>query len=149
MRKRGTGTIQKNGYISIGNSKKRKYIHRIIMENFIGRELTINETVHHIDGNKLNNDIKNLEILTRSEHLRLHAIKNKLGKNRIGLSPINKTSKKIIKRIAVLRNKYKKSLNQICKITGLSYPTVQKYCKELKINKIGLNRWTNHYKINQ
>lgn len=46
--------------------------HRYIMETVIGRPLHINEIVHHKDGNKLNNDPDNLEILDRADHARLH-----------------------------------------------------------------------------
>ena len=38
-----------------------------------GRKLQSNEVVHHIDGNKLNNDISNLKVLSISEHNRIHA----------------------------------------------------------------------------
>ena len=47
--------------------------HRLIMENYIGRYLTRDEVVHHKDGNKSNNDISNLELMTNAEHSRLHA----------------------------------------------------------------------------
>jgi len=47
--------------------------HRIIMEKHIGRRLSRNEVVHHKDGNKSNNNIENLEIMSRSDHSRLHA----------------------------------------------------------------------------
>ena len=46
--------------------------HRIVVENSIGRLLTNNENVHHIDGNRYNNSIENLKVMTRSEHTRLH-----------------------------------------------------------------------------
>ena len=46
--------------------------HRVIVENAIGRLLTKDEVVHHIDGNGLNNDLENLEILTIKEHNLLH-----------------------------------------------------------------------------
>lgn len=55
----------------VGNGKI-KLEHRLIMEEYIGRELAKDEIVHHIDGNKFNNDISNLQILTRSEHMKLH-----------------------------------------------------------------------------
>lgn len=58
----------KNGYNKKGNAK----LHRLIMEEHLGRKLTSNEIVHHIDGNKLNNDITNLKVMTRGEHSRLH-----------------------------------------------------------------------------
>jgi len=46
--------------------------HRLIMEEHIGRYLTKNEVVHHKDGDTLNNNINNLELLSGSEHRRLH-----------------------------------------------------------------------------
>lgn len=41
-----------------------------IMENHLGRKLTQNETVDHIDNNPLNNDISNLQILSREDNAR-------------------------------------------------------------------------------
>ena len=52
-----------NGYV---------YEHRYVMECAIGRPLTKEENVHHKDGNKLNNDINNLELTTRAEHVHKH-----------------------------------------------------------------------------
>ena len=44
--------------------------HRLVVENFIGRELENRETVHHIDGNKQNNSINNLMLFpNHSEHM--------------------------------------------------------------------------------
>jgi len=42
------------------------------MENYLCRELDASEDVHHIEGNPLNNDIENLQVMSRSEHLVLH-----------------------------------------------------------------------------
>jgi len=42
--------------------------HRLVVEKHIGRYLTPNEHVHHKDGNKQNNKIENLVILTNSQH---------------------------------------------------------------------------------
>lgn len=36
--------------------------HRLVMARSLGRPLRRNETVHHIDGNKQNNDISNLQL---------------------------------------------------------------------------------------
>lgn len=36
------------------------------------RYLSLEYDVHHIDGNKLNNDYKNLMVVTRSEHMKIH-----------------------------------------------------------------------------
>lgn len=47
-------------------------LHRAVMEISIGRILTDEEVVHHIDHNPFNNAIDNLQLITRVEHSRLH-----------------------------------------------------------------------------
>lgn len=49
-----------------------KHLHRVVMERKLGRKLKANEIVHHIDGNKQNNDPNNLMLMTQSEHIKLH-----------------------------------------------------------------------------
>lgn len=49
-----------------------EHIHRVIAEQMIGRPLAKGEIVHHIDGNKHNNDPSNLQVMTQSEHMKLH-----------------------------------------------------------------------------
>ena len=47
--------------------------HRMIIENQLGRQLTKNEPIHHIDGRKDNNDPENLLYCeTRKEHNYVH-----------------------------------------------------------------------------
>lgn len=46
--------------------------HRLIAENIIGRKLTYNEVIHHLDGNSQNNSLDNLILLSRSKHTSLH-----------------------------------------------------------------------------
>ena len=51
--------------------------HRLIMEKHLGRYLTKQEEIHHIDGNKKNNEISNLLLTDRSNHARIEFTGNK------------------------------------------------------------------------
>ena len=48
------------------------FMHKVIVEEDIGRKLTSNEMVHHIDCNKLNNDIDNLWVCNKRTHMKAH-----------------------------------------------------------------------------
>ena len=75
-----TPYIDPIGYVRIGlsiNSKTKTYcLHRLIANAFIPNPLNKKE-VNHIDGNKQNNELSNLEWVTRAENA-AHAVKNKL-----------------------------------------------------------------------
>ena len=62
------------GYVPLSN---------LVAEEYYGRKLEPNEIVHHIDGNKKNDDPRNLLIITRSGHGKLHANAND---NHIGIN---------------------------------------------------------------
>ncbi len=58
-----------------------RHAHRVVAEQSIGRALRQNEIVHHIDGNRHNNSPENLQIMTQSEHIKLH--KKEMDEKRI------------------------------------------------------------------
>lgn len=62
------------------NGKKQKK-HRWVIEQQIGRRLTPDEFVHHINGDRNNNRIENLIIVTPSEHSIIHNQKRFLKEN--------------------------------------------------------------------
>ena len=65
--------VTSNGYVEYTNgSNKGRSVHDVAMETVIGRRLEPNEVVHHRDRDKQHNDLPNLQLLTRSEHTRLH-----------------------------------------------------------------------------
>lgn len=47
--------------------------HRYVMQKHLGRKLDRKEHVHHIDGDKTNNSLSNLQVLSESDHHKLHA----------------------------------------------------------------------------
>ena len=63
---------EKEPYKVVRIGKKTIREHRYVMEIFLGRPLDRNEHVHHIDGNKLNNSLDNLKVVTPEEHYHLH-----------------------------------------------------------------------------
>lgn len=49
-------------------------LHRVVMAKSIGRDLRPEEVVHHIDGDKTNNNLSNLMLFpNNAEHRRYHA----------------------------------------------------------------------------
>lgn len=64
------------------NAMKSGYIgkHRLVLEKKLGRFLKSDEVAHHVNENKLDNRPENIELMSFSEHSRLHA-KEKVRKH--------------------------------------------------------------------
>ncbi|MEK5108570.1 HNH endonuclease [Cytobacillus sp. FSL K6-0129] len=66
----------RKGYMRVGlidslGNQRQVFVHRLVAENFIG-PITNGYVVNHIDGDKSNNTLPNLEIITESENI-LHS----------------------------------------------------------------------------
>ena len=55
-------------------TKKSVLVHREIVEQRIGRMLTKEEVVHHINNDPSDNSFENLRIMTHAAHTKLHAV---------------------------------------------------------------------------
>ena len=121
--------LQKNGYMTLMVGNKKYYVHRMVMEEHLGRPLRDDEEVHHINGDRTDNRIENLELINKREHRRLHATKRGLGKDRIGIPPTNKTPEDVINLIVQMRLGGA-SIRIISEATGVSNTTVKKYLRE-------------------
>jgi len=71
LRGRGSG----NGYVKRGGVHE----HRLVMQEKLGRRLSKDEVVHHVDGDKRNNAPENLEVITWTEHMRIHGLLGRSG----------------------------------------------------------------------
>lgn len=61
-----------NGYVQIWIQNRLYPEHRHIMEQHIGRLLEKGECIHHINGNRSDNRLENLVLLTRGAHNSIH-----------------------------------------------------------------------------
>lgn len=73
---KGGRTVTEHGYVLIrvgidhhlADVRGYAYEHRVVAEEKIGRRLMPNEIVHHVDGNRQNNDPSNLEVMASIAH---------------------------------------------------------------------------------
>ena len=72
-------TKSKTGYLRLSVKGKDMYVHRLVMLAFYGKS---DLTVDHIDGNKENNNLNNLEYVTQAENVKRFHDKKVLWNNR-------------------------------------------------------------------
>lgn len=113
-------SIASDGYYVYSSQK----VHRQIMEKHLGRKLLPEEIVHHKDEDKLNNDIENLEVMTRAEHNKLHQSFGGKGESHIN-SKLTKTDVKIIRASALYGVMY----TDLARVFSVSISTISHIVK--------------------
>lgn len=153
--------ISKGHYLASSNGKIYKHI--FVMCEHIGRPLHPDECVHHKDRDRSNNELSNLQLLTRSEHALLHAIEDrgyKVESRKCKHCKKPFTCSEVSKQIfcsslcaAEVRQKFEISEEElqvmvwtmptieVAKILGVSDVAVSKRCKKLGISKPPRGYW--------
>lgn len=133
-----------NGYVRISVGKNcGRLQHVVIMEQHIGRKLSKNEVVHHINGVKTDNRIENLKLMTNTEHSSLHAKLNVLRGNNYDISKHSKSgedhhmAKLTWKDVDYIRasNKSTKELMKMFNMSKSAIEKVKSY-KSWRINNV-------------
>lgn len=87
---------QSTGYLGAHVSGKLVLMHRYVWEYYNGT-IPDGHVIHHKDGNKVNNDISNLECLPQNEHTRLHGKNKSSDEVKRDIANLEKARKEAIK----------------------------------------------------
>lgn len=139
--------VNRSGYWEICICNKHYLVHRLIANAFIGFNMDSNLEVNHIDGNKNNNKIDNLEIVSHADNMR-HAWQAGLIRNTMFISQSQRKpySMPVSRLRFVVLTVLKMSFSEFEKMSGISrkifsddsntfrVATYQKMAETLKIN---------------
>lgn len=151
------------GYIYHYDKTQKKIVfeHRTVAEQKIGRSLTKNDIVHHLDGDKENNNPDNLVVITRAEHSKIHHPRTKLVAKRclecgIEFVPKNSSQKycssycahksqercKIPSKEELCELVWKYPTTHIASHYGVSDNAVANWCEKYSISKPPRGYWS-------
>lgn len=113
-------------HVTLSKDKNKKIftIHRLVLLNFRPEKYFEGAVINHIDGNKLNNRLDNLEWCTHSQNMK-HAVENNLTAKgeKIGKSKLNN---KIVRIIRIShKNKYFEQ-KELAKIFNVSKTAISR-----------------------
>lgn len=130
-------TISPNGYEVLclmfqkpKRHSKTLYVHRLVAETFIDNPLN-KKTVNHIDGNKLNNNITNLEWATQGENNK-HAYDTNLKKPHCECFLEYNKNKRVLseKEVEFIQSNKTLSVNELSKLLQNNHKDAIYDCKK-------------------
>ena len=122
-----TGSADKDGYLRFrlycpDGSVRTTSIHRVVLETFHPVENMEYLEVNHIDGNKSNNNLENLEWVTHPKNMQ-HAVENGLTDNCAWVKPGN-FSKLTVEQVKEIKNDKTHSYRQLAKKYNVSHTCI-------------------------
>jgi hypothetical protein len=67
VKARGRWRVNAQGYVCMKSGRRLLLQHRVVMEEHLGRDLLRSENVHHVNGDRSDNRIENLELWSTSQ----------------------------------------------------------------------------------
>lgn len=110
--------IDKDGYFRVALDYKKYYVHRLVAWEFHPETRNIKLVIDHLDGNKQNNDYRNLEWVTSKENTH-RAIVNGLRNNNGENNSLHKYSEKIVRYIFELLSEGKDNIEILNSLLNL------------------------------
>lgn len=126
IKKLKPGLCKHTGYLKVVLSKTTCSVHKLVAEAFIPNPDN-KKCVNHIDGNKLNNNVSNLDWCSFSENS-LHSC-NILGKRKPSFPILQIQGGKIIKEFS--------SIAEAEKQTGINHNRIRRCCESISYKTIG------------
>lgn len=117
----------RDGYLTVRVNNKKQMVHRLVYEYF-GNDFNKDYHIHHIDGNKQNNCIDNLECVSPSEHNRKHHKDNTFNRYKRGYVLTEDERKAIASKY----KPYKYTIPMLAKEYSISEITVRRIIKKYK-----------------
>ena len=127
--------INNCGYQIVNLKIGCKLVHRLVAETFIPNPNKLSD-VNHIDSNKINNSVENLEWLSHKDNIR-HMLSNEKTLERIRL--INET--KILFRLLNPKLKSKKLKSYKILINSIIYEDYKEACGALGVSRVTIWNW--------
>lgn len=118
-------TLNNRGYYSVGIHRKTHMVHRLVAQAFIPNPEQ-KPCVNHLDGNKLNNHVNNLEWCTIKEN-NLHARLTGLHKQSVGHKIKYQSDKSKEKALANLKDKSKLTPEQVKYVRQVFVPRSKEF----------------------
>ena len=126
----------KNGYLIVTLDKEQYLLHRLVALHFIPNPYRYSQ-VNHIDGNKENNDVLNLEWCSAAQNIE-HSLKENLRKGYIHVEDKRRLLKEVLAGKTVLEvvkefpNTHPNTLNRMLRNQAIKDGLEKEWAKEAK-----------------